>query len=184
MAIPTIDKIVTARLVIRPVTETDLVDLLDINGDEQVTRFLPYATWQSIKDGEAWLKRMQALSETGAGQQLVIIRSSDERVVGTTLLFRYDEGSARVELGYVIGRAYWRQGYATEALTAVCEHAYTKMAIRRIEAEVDPRNAASNAVMQSLGFTREGLLRKRWITKGEPTDTYIYSCLAEEWLKW
>ena len=182
MAIPTIDNIVTARLIIRPVTKNDLVDLLDINGDDEVTGFLPYATWQSIKDGEAWLQRMEALSDTGTGRQLVIVRNNDSKVIGTILLFRYDEGSARVELGYVVGRAYWRQGYATEALMAACKHAFTQMDIRRIEAEVDPRNAASNAVMRSLGFAREGLLRKRWITKGEPTDTYIYGCLAGEWL--
>lgn len=180
---PTIDRIVTARLVIRPVTADDLVDLLEINGDDQVTRFLPFATWQGPEDGIAWLKRMDALSDAGTGQQLVIVRSTDNKVIGTTLLFRYDAGSARIELGYVIGSAHWRQGYAAEALTAVCEHAFGNMSIRRIEAEVDPRNAASNAVMQSLGFTREGLLRKRWITKGNPTDTYIYGCLAEEWKK-
>lgn len=183
MPIPQIDSIITARLVVRPVTANDLGDLFDINGDDQVTRFLPYATWQSLDDGIAWLKRMDALSDTGTGQQLVIVRSSDLKVIGATLLFRYDEGSARIELGYVLGRAYWRQGYATEALTAVCHHAFKNMGIRRIEAEVDPRNAASNAVMQSLGFVQEGLLRKRWVTKSEPTDTYIYGCLVEDWNK-
>jgi RimJ/RimL family protein N-acetyltransferase len=183
MAIPTINPIVTARLTIRRVTVNDLTNLFEINGDEQVTLFLPYVTWQSMKDSEAWLNRMEALAAGGTGVQLVIIRNIDSKIIGTTLLFRYEESSARTELGYVVGRAHWRQGYATEALTAVCRYAFNQMGIRRIEAEVDPRNTASNQVMRTLGFVKEGLLRKRWVTKGEPTDTYIYGCLAEEWKK-
>lgn len=181
MSFPSIGEIVTRRLTIRPIIAADLHDLMHINGDDEVTRFLPYATWLSIDDGHAWLKRMDALRETETGQQLVIIRNADNKVIGTTLLFRYDKGSARIELGYVIGRAYWRQGYANESLSAVCGHAFGNMGIRRIEAEIDPENLSSNAALMSLGFVKEGLLRKRWITKGVPTDTNIYACLAEEW---
>lgn len=181
MALPHIDTITTTRLTLRVVSHDDLPDLLEINGDDNVTRFLPYTTWQSISDGITWLKRMQVLAESGTGQQLVVVHNDNRKVIGTVLLFRYDESSARIEVGYVIGRAYWRQGYAHEALAAVCAHAFNSMGIRRIEAEADPLNIASNAVLISLGFTKEGLLRKRWITKGKQIDTNIYGCLVDEW---
>jgi ribosomal-protein-alanine N-acetyltransferase len=171
----------TYRLFIRPVSPADVADLLAVNGDDAVTQFLPYATWKSRDDGVAWYQRMQAISDTGTGKQLVLVHKGDKKVIGTVLLFRFDEGSARIELGYVIGRAHWRQGYAKEALQAVCDYAFKSMHIRRIEAEVDLRNAASNAVLKSLGFVKEGLLRHRWITKGTPIDTNIYGCLASEW---
>jgi RimJ/RimL family protein N-acetyltransferase len=146
-----------------------------------LTRFLPYATWQSLADGTAWLERMNALAQTGTGQQLVVVRNEDSRLVGTVLLFRFDEGSARMEIGYVLGRAFWRKGLMREALTAVCAHAFASMGVRRIEAEVDPDNLASNRLLVRLGFTREGTLRKRWVAKGAAYDTHIYGCLAEEW---
>jgi len=165
MALPEVVNIETARLAICKVSEEDLPDLLEINGDDAVTRFLPYATWKSLNDGTAWLKRMNILAESGTSRQLVIVRHTDNKVIGTALLFRYDEGSARIELGYVIGRTYWRQGYAGEALKALCDYAFRKLGIRRIEAEADPDNIASNMVLISLGFKKEGLLRKRWITK-------------------
>ena len=181
MPLPYLDDIVTHRLVIRPVTENNLDDLLSINGDDQVTKFLPYATWRSLDDGRAWLKRMNAIREAGTGQQLVMADNIG-KVVGTVLLFRFEEGSQRIEIGYVVGRPHWRQGFAKEALHAVCDYAFRMLSIRRIEGEVDPLNHASNAVLQSLGFVKEGLLRKRWITKGSETDVNIYGCLAEEWM--
>jgi [ribosomal protein S5]-alanine N-acetyltransferase len=169
------------RLTLRAVAETDLPDLLEINGDPEVTRFLPYDAWQSLDDGVAWLRRMEALAATGSGQQLVVVRNADARVVGTLLLFRFEERSARLELGYVLGRRYWGQGLMREALEAICAHAFSALSIRRIEAEVNPANAASNRLLQRLGFVREGTLRQRWVGKGAAYDTHVYGCLAEDW---
>ena len=182
MPLQSLPAIRTARVVVRTVAESDLADLLEVNGDDEVTRFLPYATWQGPDDAAAWLARIEALCATGTARQLVIERLSDRKVIGTVLVFRFDEPSARVELGYVLGRAHWRQGYAKEALQAVCRHAFVEMGIRRIEAEARPDNVASNELLLALGFTHEGRLRKRWVDKGEAHDTNIYGCLVEDWL--
>jgi len=183
MPLPPFPEIRTARLVIRAVAEPDLADLLEVNGDDEVTRFLPYATWRGPDDAAAWLARMEALCATGAARQLVIERQPDRKVIGTVLLFQFDEPSARAEVGYVLGRTHWRQGYATEALRAVCRHAFEDMGIRRMEAEARPDNVASNELLLSLGFTHEGRLRQRWTAKDETYDTNIYGCLIDDWLE-
>lgn len=181
MPLPLFAELRTGRLLVRPVARTDLPDLLEVNGDDEVTCFLPYASWRGADDASAWFDRMEALRAGGTAQQLVIERSADRKVIGGVLLFKFDEGSARLELGYVIGRLCWRQGYAREALRAVCDHCFDALGIRRIEAEVNPDNVASNQLLLSLGFVREGLLRRRWVAKGRAYDTVIYGCLAQEW---
>lgn len=182
MPLRPITSIDTDRVSIRPVAFSDLQDLLAINGDEAVTRFLPYATWRNMEDAIAWLARMDALAGTGTGTQLVIAHKVDRKTIGTILLFKFDEASSRIELGYVLARAYWSQGLAREALHAVCDHVFRHLLIRRIEAEVNPDNAPSNALLLALGFSREGLLRQRWVAKGAPYDTHIYGCLSQDWL--
>lgn len=183
MPLPLFPEIRTARLVVRTVAEPDLADLLEVNGDDEVTRYLPYATWRGHDDAIAWLSRMQGVCATGTARQLVIERQSDRKVIGTVLVFHFEEPSARVEIGYVLGRAHWRQGYATEALRAVCRHAFEDVGIRRVEAEARPDNFASNELLLSLGFTHEGRLRQRWVAKDETYDTNIYGLLLEDWLK-
>jgi RimJ/RimL family protein N-acetyltransferase len=169
------------RLLLRLVRETDIPELMSINGDEEVTRFLPYATWKSLEDGKAWFDRVRALSAAGATLQFVVVERPSGRVIGTCLLFRYDKGSARAELGYVMGRADWRKGLTHEALAALITYAFDTYELRRIEAEVNPRNIASSQLVRKLGFACEGLLRKRWFVKGESYDTNIYGLLREEW---
>jgi len=104
------------------------------------------------------------------------------RAVGTCLLFRFDAASARAELGYVLGRAQWGTGLMHEALAALIDAAFGAMALRRLEAEVDPRNAASGRLLRRLGFRREGLLRQRWVTKGAAADVEVYGLLSAEWV--
>ena len=181
MPLDSIRCISSKRLTLRPVEEVDLDDLLDTNGDSEVTRFLPYATWQSRDDGLAWLRRMETLATSGTSRQLVLARNTDAKVIGTLLLFRYDEPSARLEVGYALGRDHWGKGLMAEALEAICDHAFSTLSIRRMEAEVNPSNIASNRLMQRIGFTLEGVLRKRWVAKGVAYDSNFYGCLAEDW---
>jgi [ribosomal protein S5]-alanine N-acetyltransferase len=181
MPLPTPPAIETDRLVVRPIVEDDLADLLVVNGDGEVTRFLPYATWQSMADARAWFRRMEGIQATGTAIQFVLVHKASQAAVGTCLLFRHEEGSARAELGYALGRAHWGQGVMGEALGALIGCAFGPLALRRLEAEIDPRNAASCRLVQRLGFTREGLLRQRWVSKGEVKDVEIHGLLRDEW---
>lgn len=179
----------SSRLVIRTVEAADLPDLLAVNGDDAVTRHLPYATWQSLDDGKAWLERMNKLAAAGTGAQLVLVEKASGRCIGSCLLFRLDEGSARAELGYVLGRAHWGTGLMFEALSAVVSQVFATRgvgssagsALRRLEAEVNPLNVASRRLLERLGFRPEGLLRQRWQAKGAVYDTRFYGLLRDEW---
>jgi ribosomal-protein-alanine N-acetyltransferase len=170
------------RLAVRLVIESDLPALLEVNSSEEVTALLPYATWSSMADAEAWLHRMRGIEATGLAFQFVVVLKSTGKAIGTCLLFRFEEGSARAELGYALGRAHWGQGLMHEALAGLLGSAFGTMGLRRLEAEVDTRNGSSARLLQRLGFTKEGLLRQRWVTKGEAKDVEMYGLLRNEWL--
>jgi [ribosomal protein S5]-alanine N-acetyltransferase len=171
----------TERLCIRLVAESDLPSLLEVNSNEEVTALLPYDTWRSMEDAKAWYDRMAGIQAAGLALQFVIVRKATGHAVGTCLLFRFEEGSGRAELGYVLGRAQWGQGLMDEALRALLGCAFGIMGLRRIEAEVDTRNVQSARALRRLGFTKEGLLRQRWVAKGRAKDVEIYGLLQGDW---
>ncbi|MEP7301734.1 MAG: GNAT family protein [Caldimonas sp.] len=171
----------TERLQIRGVASADLPALLEVNASDEVTRLLPYERWASMADAQAWLHRMDGIQATGLALQFVVVLRSSGAVIGTCLLFRFEEGSARAELGYVLGRHCWGQGMMREALEALIDCAFGRMGLRRLEAEVDVRNRPSRRLLERLGFTREGLLRQRWVAKGEAKDVEMYGLLRDEW---
>jgi ribosomal-protein-alanine N-acetyltransferase len=182
MPLPPNPKIDTARLTIRLVESSDLPALLEINGDDEVTRYLPYASWQGIADAEAWFDRSSARLAAGEAAQFVIVHLESGSIIGTCLLFGFVEPSARAEVGYVLGRRHWGAGFMFEAMSALDAFAFEELGLRRLEAEIDPRNLASAKLLERLGFVKEGHLRRRWTLKGETGDSGLYGLLREDWL--
>ena len=105
----------------------------------------------------------------------------DDRMLGHLSLFNFSEQSGRADIGYVLAREHWGQGFMREALTAAVDYAFGSMGLRRLEADTDPRNAASVRALERLGFAREGLMRERWQVGDEISDTLFMGLLAREW---
>jgi [ribosomal protein S5]-alanine N-acetyltransferase len=181
MPLPAFAPIETERLSIRPVEASDLPALLDVNRDPEVTRYLPYDAWTGAAEGEAWLARMEKLVAGGDACQLVIVERDLGRAIGTCLVFRYSDRDRLAEIGYVLGRAYWGRGYMLEALTALIGAAFNAVHLRRLEANVAGPNFASLKLLERTGFVHEGLLRERWIARGEVADCAVFGLLRADW---
>lgn len=106
---------------------------------------------------------------------------ADNALIGTTTLYNLDFDNRRAEMGYALCRDHWRGGYMREALQALLTYAFEVLDLRRIEADVDPRNTASIQILERLGFQREGFLRERWEVNGEIQDALFYGLIRREW---
>jgi [ribosomal protein S5]-alanine N-acetyltransferase len=170
----------TPRLEIRIVEHTDVPALMAVMQSETVCRYLPYDAWKSMDDGDAWFARMHKRHEEQAGIIFVLAERETRRAIGTLLFFNFNEPSARAEVGYTLGEAHWGKGLMREALDGWLRCGFETLGLRRIEAEIDPRNVASRNVLHRIGFVTEGLLRQRWLTKGELSDSELLGLLQSD----
>lgn len=179
----TLPLITTSRLVLRWISKNDIDSLYEIFSDPQVMRY-----WSTVPllDPEAAAELQREIAEGNESDTMfkwgLALRDSDT-LIGTTTLFNLNLDNGRAELGYALGRAHWGKGYMHEALNALISHAFEVMNLRRLEADVDPRNAASIRTLEKLGFQREGFLRERWHVNGEIQDAFFYGLLRREWLQ-
>lgn len=171
----------TPRLLLRPLLQSDLPEFLEINRDEEVTRYLPYAAWVAMDDAVHWYHRMLGLITDGKIAYNAVVEKATGKVVGGTLLRDLDGDTGKLEVGYVLGRAFWGKGLMREAVGAVVDHAFATPQMRRVEAHIDGRNIASQKLVEGLGFQREALLRDHWLDKGDVSDSLIYGVLRREW---
>jgi len=171
----------TPRLLLRPLLHTDLREFLEINRDEVVTRYLPYAAWVAMDDAVSWYHRMLGLIADGKITYNAVVEKASGRIVGGTLLRDMDGDTGKLEVGYVLGREFWGKGLMREAVGAMVDYAFEAPERRRVEAHIDARNAASQRLVESLGFQREAVLRDHWLDKGEVSDSTVYGILRREW---
>jgi len=72
------------------------------------------------------------------------------------------------------------KGYGSEAIETIVDYLFLSKNVVRIQAEIHPRNVASQRVLEKAGFKKEGILRKAFFSRGEWRDTAMLSILREE----
>ena len=73
------------------------------------------------------------------------------------------------------------KGYGTEAIQLMVDYLFLAKDIVRIQAETHPQNKTSSRVLEKAGFSKEGVIRKSFFSRGVWRDTALYSILREEW---
>ena len=68
-----------------------------------------------------------------------------------------------------------------EALPLMIDFAFSRLGLRRLEADVDPRNVASLRLLERFGFKRDGFLRERYCVNDELQDAVLLALLRREW---
>jgi RimJ/RimL family protein N-acetyltransferase len=163
----------TARLEVRPLTSDDATDLAAEANDARVAANLrdTFPNPYSLDDAYSWIELPHAPL-----QGLGIVRAG--RVIGA-LGLEPGVGERRfdAELGYWLGVAHWGQGYATEAVAALCDHAFTTSMLQRVHAVVYDGNPGSDRVLDKCGFVLEGLSRRAIFKNGRFLDCRTYARL-------
>jgi len=167
----------TDRLVIRPFEESDLDAVYRVIwSDSRVAG--PFAgRTRPLEETRLWLAaQIWRVTYSQAPGCYAVARRQDGSLIGLYALSIFLAGylrlecdepspfnSLEVELGYAIGSAWQRQGYAVEAGRAMIRHAFEELRIRRLISGADEKaNAASHHLAKKLGFRMVRNLHPDW----------------------
>jgi ribosomal-protein-alanine N-acetyltransferase len=172
----------TRRLILRQARITDGTDLVEILNDRIVTRYTAHIPHPyTLKDARSFLKECikKDLHPKFDNHDFRIVLRKKNKVIGGIRIFKSDRFTGKAEIGYVLGKNYWRQGYGTEALRALVKYAFSKLNLQRLEAAIYKENLASQALVKKLGFKKEGLRCRasRSLATGKLHDVAIYALL-------
>lgn len=110
-----------------------------------------------------------------------IFREADSALIGGLTIGQIRRGVAMTgTVGYWVGAPYARQGMMTVALRLALKLAFDQLGLRRVEAACLPDNAASIALLEKVGFSREGLAREYLCIAGTWRDHLLYAMLRTD----
>jgi len=157
----------TKRLALRVPSLKDAKTVAALANDRRIaenTARIPYPYKKS--DAESFITRANA-----AGEAVFLVTLRNDTIIGACGLVMQDKAP---ELGYWLGVNYWGKGYATEALHAVIDFAFTDLAHEALTAAARVTNPGSRRVLEKCGFqwTGVGLCRIRAIHSSAPIDRF------------
>ena len=166
----------TERLTLSPVTPEDSPLIYPVMADPEVMAHMDVAAMDDPDMTLAFIEgRVEEMARGDAFYWSVRL-SDDNRFVGSVDLTDIDRRHHRAEIGFVLARPVWGQGYGYEAVQAVLGHAAT-LGFRRLWARTQVGDNASEKLLTKLGFEVEGYMKGHVDRDGERRDCRLWGLL-------
>lgn len=140
-------------------------------------RYMVWVPHASVEVTRQFIGWCMGAWDSGSVFPYMLVRKSDAQVLGMLDARATDHG---LNIGYVLAREHWGQGYVPEAVRGLAEIALSRPTVFRIEATCDVENHPSARVLEKSGFVREGRLARYTVHPNlspEPRDCWMYARL-------
>lgn len=171
---------------LRTIEEEDLEFLAAARNDPAIRRPL---TVNRPSNGEQTRGFFEEAISTDDGVNLLLSATlesgadaaPDDDRVGMVSLFEEDDIAGTATIAYWVVPDEQGNGYCTEAVALLCDHAFGDRRLNKLRADVLATNDGSRRVLEKLGFTEEGLLREEKFVYGDYVDVHRFGLLADDW---
>jgi RimJ/RimL family protein N-acetyltransferase len=170
----------TPRLLLRDFVEADWKAVHDYASDAEVVRDMIWGPNTEAQTRE-FIGITLEQQRRRPREQYGLAIEFEATLVGACRLEVQDGGKKEADLGYVLNRAYWKRGIATEAARGLLKFGFGELKLHRIWATCDPENAASIRVLEKIGMQREGRMREHQLIKGRWRDSLLFAILDRDW---
>ncbi len=172
--------LLTGRLRLRPLTAEHIEGLPGLLGDEEVVRYTaliphPY----TIDDAVRFVTEQETRRAAGKGVALAMERVVDGVLIGVVGFGLERNGDP--ELGYWIGKPFWGQGYATEALRRLVRHLFDTLGFPRVWATFHPDNRASQRALEKVGLRHVGVDTCAMPARGQSVVAPVFALKQGDW---
>lgn len=172
----------TPRLILCKILPEHASDMYEYSCDPDVTKYLTWSPHASLKQTERYIQILQKKYAEGSFNDWGVILKENAKFIGTCGYTSFDYSKKTAEVGYVLSKSYWGNGYAVEAVRAVMNFGIKNFGLEGFNAKYMEGNDASGRVMQKCGMKLEGLYRHSMYIKGEFKNIVVYNITKDEFL--
>ena len=169
----------TKRLKLIQITHQHAADIFAIFANNNVTEHYDCFSFTTLSEAESIISHHEKKFQTKTGIRWGITLKGCDNIIGTIGFNHFEIGRTGV-IGYELNEKFWSQGIITEAIKCITEFGFSIMSLRRIEASVAPENIASQKVLATNGFTKEGIMRDKGFWKNQFQTFVVYSKLSTD----
>ena len=168
----------TERLLLRPASLEDAPEIYFLRTDEKMIRYTNRAPDGSIEETKNKIRQILQMQENNESIMWGIsLKDNPATLIGTIGYWRIIPEHYRAEIGYLLHPSQWEKGIMKEALNAVIEYAFKEMKLHSIEANINPDNIPSAALLEACGFIKEAYHKENYYFDEVFYDSLIYSKL-------
>lgn len=167
----------TERLSLRNLSREDGEDMFRLRTNIDAMRYIDRPRPSSLSEAQALIERIHKGMDNKTDLGWGIAFKDKSHLIGSIGLHHIDQENCRAEIGYMLLPEYWNKGLMTEALTVVLDYGFSRMNLHSIEAQINPDNVQSAALLKKAGFQKEAYFKENYFYDGRFLDTEVYSLI-------
>jgi HAD superfamily hydrolase (TIGR01509 family) len=176
----------TPRLILRPFSFSDWEAVHEYASDPETTRHMLWGPNTSLET-QAFLRlQLDPHNRNPDVFAYALVLRETGKLIGSCSL-RVEQPAVEEHrdslgsIGYILNRAFWGRGFATECAYALLVFGFERLGLMRITATCRPENEASRHVLEKTGMQLEAHLRDHVIVRGQLRDTVRFAIEADHW---
>lgn len=167
----------TQRLLLRPVISSDIENIYKGLSHPKVIKYYG-VSFHSLEATQEQMDWYADLQKNGTGFWWAVCSPDNQVFYGAGGLNDISQEHRKGEIGFWLLPDFWGKGIMSEAMPLICNYAFEKMGLHRIEGFVDSENKNCKRAIIKLGFVHEGTMRECEIKDGQWVSVDIYAKLA------
>lgn len=166
----------TQRLVLRQINDNDLENIYKGLSHPDVIKYygISFTSLEATKEQMEWFANLE---KTGTGIWWAICLRDDEKFLGAIGFNDLVRQHNKAEIGFWLLPDFWGKGIILETMPLVCDYAFNKLALHRIEANVDTRNTRCKNLLTKYHFSHEGTMYECEYENNEYISVDIFALL-------
>ncbi len=165
---------------LRRVTKSDAKDIARGAKDRLVSRYMYIPYPYGLQDAYDFIKLDQKWWRGKSNRNFGLEHPETGRIMGMIGLMNLSARDRSGEIGYWLARPYWGYGIMPEACRLCLKFAFKELKLKRVYAHTRLENEPSQRVLEKLGFSKEGCLRKAAFQRNRYHDLFLFGLVREE----
>ncbi len=142
--------------------------------DEEVSRFIGWKLMKTLDETRAFIETMLKREAAGTHMYASVILKATQAIIGTVMIFDFDQIANQAEIGYVFHKKYWSKGYGTESIALLTDFAFDTLKLHKLHASVVDANIGSARILEKNGYELEGRIKDHFYIDSTYYDQLLY----------
>ncbi|WP_274307086.1 GNAT family N-acetyltransferase [Solibacillus daqui] len=152
----------------------DVQEIHHYASDQEVSRFIGWNLMSTMEETSQFIEIMLKRESAGTHLYSSIVEKLTQAVIGTAIIFNFDQEANQAEIGYVLHKHHWGKGYGTEIVALVSDFAFKSLNLHKLHAVVVHANIGSARILEKNRYELEGRLKDHYFIEEKYYDALLF----------
>ena len=158
----------------KSLSTNDAEEIHSYASDEEVSRFIGWNLMNTLDETHEHIEIMLKRESAGTHLYASIVLKSTQAIIGTAMIFNFDQKANHAEIGYVFHKEHWGKGYGSESVALMSDFAFRSLNFHKLHASVVDANIGSARILEKNGYELEGRLKDYYLIEDKYYDSLLF----------